>query len=290
MNEMTDAGATKLDRGKRCPICHHDRPMPKPSMNGFEMRACPRCRGRWAVCAVDDLPDYDADYDDGDHDVYQRYQRELRDILAGGQPPLYWFQQRQLDRITPFGRRRLLEIGCGNGMFLLAARRAGWEAEGLEASPKAAELARKISECPVLVATACGLPGEGPTYEVVSGFEVLEHVYDPLADLRAVIKRLVPGGMLTLSVPNDRSPRVRKPPDPEGRPPYHINFYQPQTLATVLADLGLELVWLYEKPFAWSESHPSVRVRCLMLPWLVLAGYCLGRKGSRLVAWARKPA
>ena len=57
----------------------------------------------------------------------------------------------------------------------------------------------------------------------------------------------------------------------------------------MFADAGLEIVWLYEKPFAWSEAHPDTGVRCLMLPWLVFAGYCLRRKGSRLVAWARKP-
>jgi hypothetical protein len=48
-------------------------------------------------------------------------------------------------------------------------------------------------------------------------------------------------------------------------------------------------VWVYEKPFAWSEAHRSVRMRVLMLPWLVFSGYVMGRRGSRLVAWARKP-
>jgi len=258
-------------------------------MNGFAMLACPRCRGRWAVCTAGDLPDYDADYESADHLVYRRYTQELRQIQDGGQPPLYWFQQRQLDRIPPFGQRRLLELGCGNGMFLLAARRAGWDAVGLEVAKHAAEMAAEMSECPVHVGCLDDLTIDSPAFEVISGFEILEHVLDPLSDLRSMAAALVPGGILTLSVPNDRSPHTRAPTDPEGNPPYHINFFRPRTLLTVLHDVGLERLWLYEKRFAWTEAHPSPRTRLLMLPWLVLAGYILGRKGNRLVAWARKP-
>jgi len=271
-------------------MCHHDAPLPQRPMDGFAMRACPCCGGRWAVCGADDLPDYDADYETAERDVYRRYGEERREIQAGQEPPIYWFQRRQLNRVRPFGRRRLLEIGCGHGMFLLAARRAGWQAEGLEVSERAAASARRISGCPVHVGRLADLAAGGPCFEVISGFEILEHVLDPLADLRTMVDALTPGGMLTLSVPNDRSPHTGNPPDPEGRPPYHINFLQPQTLAAVLRQLGLELTWLYEKPFAWTETKRPLAVRLLMLPWLVFAGYVLGRKGSRLVAWACKPA
>ena len=280
--------SSPLDRSAVCPLCRCDRPLPQPPMNGFDMLACPRCRGRWAVCTPDDLPDYDADYETSDHDVYRRYNKELAAIRAGGDPPLYWFQRRQLERLRPFGERRLLEIGCGNGMFLLAARRAGWRASGLEVSERAARLAHQVSDCDVHVGTLSEIAAEHGPYEAISAFEVLEHMPDPYADCRALAAALLPGGVLTLSVPNDRSPYTRNPPDPEGRPPYHINFYQPRTLATVLGDLGLEMLWLYEKPFAWSEIHRPRRTRLAMLPWLVFAGIVLGRKGSRLVAWARR--
>lgn len=279
-----------IDRSQICPICHHDDPKPEPPMNGFAMRACPRCLGRWVVCNVEDLPDYDLDYETAERLVYRRYQIELEQIQAGADPPVYWFQRRQLERIAPFGRARLLEVGCGNGMFLLAARRAGWQAEGLDVSEHAAQLATQLSGCPVHTETPAELVANGAAFEVISGFEILEHVFDPLADLGAMVSLLVPNGVLTLSVPNDRSPHTRNPRDPEGRPPYHINFFQPRTLERMLRDVGLEIMWLYEKPFAWSETHRLPAVRLLMLPWSAFAGYVLGQRGSRLVAWARKPS
>ncbi len=241
------------------------------------------------MCVAADLPDYDGDYQTGQREVYHRYREELERIRAGGEPPIYWFQKRQLERIRPFGRRRLLEIGCGNGMFLLAAKREGWQARGLEVSAHVAEQACQISECPVHVGGPDDITDEPAAFDVVSGFEVLEHVLDARGVLAAAAAVLAPGGVLTLSVPNDRSPYVRNPPDVEGRPPYHINFFQPRTLQVVLRDLALEPTWLYEKPFAWSETRRPTAARMLMLPWLVFGGLVLGRKGSRLVAWARKP-
>ena len=278
-----------IDRARTCPLCHHDRSLPQPAMNGYPMRACPRCCGRWAVCVAADLPDYDSDYQTGEREVYHRYREELQRIRAGGEPPIYWFQKRQLERVRPFGQRRLLEIGCGNGMFLLAARRAGWQAQGLEVSTHVAEQAREISDCPVHVGGLGDLASKGATFDVVSGFEIFEHVLDARSALAAATDVLAPGGVLALSVPNDRSPYTRTPPDAEGRPPYHINFFRPRTLEVVLRDLALEVSWLYEKPFAWSETRRPMAVRTLMLPWLVFAGLVLGRKGSRLVAWAHKP-
>ena len=136
-------------------------------MDDFSMLACPRCHGRWVVCTTAELPDYDADYETVEHDVYRRYDEERRQIQAGHEPPIYWFQRRQLERIRPFGQRRLLEIGCGNGMFLLAARRAGWQATGLEISERAAASARWISGCPVHVGRLAELPGDSACFEVI---------------------------------------------------------------------------------------------------------------------------
>jgi SAM-dependent methyltransferase len=278
-----------IDRAVMCPMCHHEGALPISPMDGYAMRTCPACAGRWAVCTSKDLPDYDAEYRAAEHFLYRRYQEELGELKAGGEPPIYWFQRRQLARIRPFGKRRLLEVGCGIGMFLVAARRAGWEAFGLEASTGAARLAGELSGCEVLVGGLDDLPSRADPFEVISAFEVLEHVLDPLADLQRITAALSPGGYFTLSLPNDRSPHTRNPPDPEGRPPYHINFFQPGTVVACLRKAGLEPTWVYEKPFAWTETRRSVRTRALMLPWLVFAGYVLGRKGSRLVAWARKP-
>jgi len=280
--------ASTLDRTVMCPMCHQTGGLPSPAMDRFEMRSCPACGGRWAVCTPDAIPDYDAAYR-SERRVYRRYEAERRHVQTGGEPPIYWFQRRQLERIRPFGERRLLEIGCGVGTFLLAARRAGWDAVGLEVSSRIAGLATQLSGCRVHIGDVGSLATPLEGFEVISAFEVLEHLFDPFDQVRQIAAALRPGGYLTLSVPNDRSPYVRNPADPEGRPPYHINYFQRRTIVTCLEKAGLQPVWVYEKPFAWSEAHPSVWRRWVMLPWLVFAGYALGRKGSRLVAWARKP-
>jgi 2-polyprenyl-3-methyl-5-hydroxy-6-metoxy-1,4-benzoquinol methylase len=259
-------------------------------MDAFAMLRCEACGGRWVVCSGEDLPNYEAEYAGAERGIYRRYAQEAERVRAGRRPPLYWFQRRQLQRIRPFDQGRLMELGCGNGMFLLAASRAGWQAEGADISPAAATFARRTSGCRVHVGAPADVLRVPRSYEVICAFEVLEHVLDPLSDLVTITSALVPGGTLAMSVPNDRSPFVRNPPDPEGRPPYHINFFGPMTLRTTLAEAGLEIIWLYEKPFPWSETGRSRWVRLVLLPWLAASGYVLGRKGSRLVAWARRPS
>ena len=105
--------------------------------------------------------------------------------------------RRWLDRVASYRKTgRLFEVGCGTGLFLTTANRAGWRAEGIELSPFAAEHARRVSGAKVLVGAMEDARLEASAYDVVLCNNVFEHLREPLSVLRKLSAALRPGGVI----------------------------------------------------------------------------------------------
>jgi len=112
--------------------------------------------------------------------------------------------RRLLDRLAelqPEGR--LLDVGCGFGHFLAAAkRRSRWEVMGVEPVDSAAAQARQLAQCRVHNGTLDELLSEPGSFDVITMLGVLEHLHDPIATLGRVHELLKPRGILAAYVPN----------------------------------------------------------------------------------------
>lgn len=117
--------------------------------------------------------------------------------------PLLFPIKQQLDffhRHLPRKCGALLDVGCGNGAFMLRAADAGWEVQGIEPDSAAAERA--------IAAGLCVHRGDMTTFESAEAFDavtlshVFEHLHDPLAALHMCRRVLKPGGMLWMAMPN----------------------------------------------------------------------------------------
>lgn len=106
---------------------------------------------------------------------------------------------------TLTSRGRLLDVGCGTGLFLEAASARGWEVAGVELSMTAAAEARRRVGERVAVGTLEEAKFSDDTFDVVTLWEVIEHVPQPVKLLSEVRRVLRPGGVLLLSTPNGRS-------------------------------------------------------------------------------------
>ena len=156
-------------------------------------------------------------------------------------------------RLAGIARRRppparLLEIGSGYGLFLAAARDAGYDVRGVELSRTGVRVAREELGLDVLAGEVADAPAEAA--DVICFWDTLEHVPDPLAFLRQVRTRLAPGGVIALSVPYVSSVPARA----LGarwwtlKPEQHIWHFSGRTLALVAARAGLVITDVVRSP------------------------------------------
>ena len=104
-----------------------------------------------------------------------------------------------LGLVRPPGK--LLEIGSSVGLFLDEARRAGWDAFGIEPSRWAAESARAHG-LSVFNGTLEEFVPDGGLFDVVVSWDVWEHLEDPVAALRRAYELLRPGGLFVFTTVN----------------------------------------------------------------------------------------
>ena len=176
--------------------------------------------------------------------------RSLVEAYADVVDPLYMTERdnrvltfRKVVRsLGPASGRRLLDVGAYCGYFLEVARESGFCAEGLELSRWAADHARLqgfIMHCEPLLERA----RSGDRYDVVTLWDVLEHLPDPRQELEAVHALLPPGGRLHLSTIDTGSLLARLL---GARWPWlmdmHLVYFDRPTLRALLEETGFRVL------------------------------------------------
>lgn len=104
--------------------------------------------------------------------------------------------------------KRLLDLGCGNGAFLLRARSAGWVVVGADFDSKAVETARSQG-LDVHLGGVKKLDPADEQFDVITLAHVIEHVRYPVEVLQACYRLLKPDGFLWIETPNIASEGYR---------------------------------------------------------------------------------
>lgn len=134
---------------------------------------------------------------------------------------------------------RLLDVGCGNGIFLeLFVKRSSWEVMGVDASPVA--VGRCADKGIRAVQSDIETFEDAAGFDVITLWEVLEHVFDPLAVLLRCRGLLRPGGALVLTTPNVAGfdYTVLGPDSTNILAPVHLNYFDPRSLTAMLNRAG----------------------------------------------------
>jgi SAM-dependent methyltransferase len=177
-------------------------------------------------------------------------------------------------------RGSLLDMGCGSGNFLAAARDAGFEVTGFEPDQNAVQFSKEHYGLKNVYAS---LPGDfrrehpGERFDVVTFFEVLEHQKDPQSFLDIAKSFVTDGGYIALSVPNGTRWQVGV--DTLDYPPNHLTRWSPRALRSFLERNGLEVISIRQQPL-------TVRRAAQMLSALLATGMVSRVAGEKPVAIA----
>ena len=150
----------------------------------------------------------------------------------------------------PASGQRLLEFGSGYGLFLDAARARGYQVQGVELSRPAAEKSTKKG-----IDVYCGQLVDAPLigpFDVICGWDTLEHVPDPLAVLGRIRELIADDGTVAMSTPYFSSLPSRLLGERWWtlKPAEHIWHYTPHTLRLLTARAGFTVTDVIRSPIS----------------------------------------
>ncbi|MEZ5696653.1 MAG: class I SAM-dependent methyltransferase [Sphingomonadaceae bacterium] len=213
---------------------------------------------------------------------------------------------RVLTRTIPEGKgRKLLDMGCSSGQFLNLARNAGYDVQGLELSPHSSQFARDHFGLSVHTGLLDSAGFEPASFDIITLFDVIEHVPDPMAELQAIYSLLKPGGVLLQSTPNIDGlfPKLSYAASdlfdywqhPE--PPHHLYQFSVQSLSDMTAKAGfkpgrvdqfrIDLSYSFGTMADWKSSKMLFPYAMLFAP-ISIIGSWIGM-GDWFYLAARKP-
>jgi SAM-dependent methyltransferase len=186
---MTDLGASAHPlHASTCAACggalerHFEKVRDPQTLEWFSILECERCGlGHTDPQPADLTPYYGARYHGGRHSFTDAWciARRLRFLRQAHPEP-----------------KKLLDVGCGDGRFLEAARGKGWRGFGTEMNPEPPRARGFVVE------TSVDAAGKHGPFDVISYWHSLEHFRDPRAAVEGAAKLLAPGGTLLIAVPD----------------------------------------------------------------------------------------
>lgn len=151
-----------------------------------------------------------------------------------------------LNQTTSPGKK-LLDVGCGSGLFIHLAQRYGWQVTGIEMDATAAKHGREVFGLTIKAGTIESTLSAEDRFDVITLFDYLEHSLSPDEDINKLMKHLNPDGLLIIRVPNQQglqSKYMKK--NWVALISNHISYFKPDVLSNYLKEKGFTI----EKIFA----------------------------------------
>lgn len=265
----------------QCPLCgSRDRPVTY-FRGQHDLFACSECDLIFSQRIAD--PDFYGYYTENRDGFYERPYFTESEVDKKRNPdyPNYLHALQRVRQPDCSPAPTLLDVGCGTGTLLKVADQVGFRAEGLEVSSCVSQRARKHFQIHLYDGTAGGIPGIGP-YDVITMWDVLEHLPDPVQFLRALRRMLKRPGLLLVRTINEDNllsqisillyritGRRLKAPADRMHEPYHVIYFNRLTLIRCLTSAGFQPKhrWTGEFPVQRAASGVLARgaLRCAYL-------------------------
>jgi SAM-dependent methyltransferase len=231
----------------KCLSCGSVEHRPLFSMKGYDLVCCESCSLAFIANPPTDAElsllysasgcEYHADLQNPSSPAWRRIARIAQRHLR--------FVENALGKDVKRGAS-LVDVGCSTGQFLALAKAGGFAAHGVEFSQESADFAASFAGTAIDLGTIRDCTLQAGSVDVLTMFDVIEHVRDPIADMQHAWDLLRPGGWLVMSTPNIDGlfPRASYPlanalgywPHPE--PPHHLYQFSVRSLTDMVRKAG----------------------------------------------------
>ena len=177
-------------------------------------------------------------------EVYTTVQDDIYEEEREGRVLTFERHLDHLEKLVGAGNgRRLLDVGAYIGVFVEVATKAGWDAQGIEPSSWAVQVANRQG-INVKQGTLEDSSFQNSHFDVITMWDVIEHLAQPKSDTAKAFDLLKPGGHLvihTMDIDSQIARLMGK------RWPWlmdmHLHYFSKESLGRMLKDLGYDLIW-----------------------------------------------
>jgi SAM-dependent methyltransferase len=175
----------------------------------------------------------------------QWYEKDLRYAGRNIDPDIEpnWHQKKTIVFLNPL-KGKLLDVGCGAGTFMYWARKNGWDVSGIDFDRNAIRTGKEVFKLDNIEDTDLGgylKKYPSSDFNLVTFFDVFEHIDNHNEFLSQIKSSLVPGGYIALSTPYRRGARWLQSND---LPPRHLSRWDRSTITDYLDRRGFKVVYV----------------------------------------------
>ncbi len=266
---------------QECKLCGSAKRKQRYSIDGYDVVECNGC----GVVFLDLHKNfnvsnlYSSDY------YLQRQEYYLKNIIVD---PLYGLEnpniadfREGLKLVESFKQTgRLLDVGCGMGIFLSMAKEKGWDVFGVDISEYAINFAKEKFGLNCFVGQLKDVNLPDNYFDVITLWDVLEHFKSPLEELAEIKRILSNGGIILFDTPNVESLMrliahwtykatggLFKYPVKKLYHQFHLYYFSPGTLKMLLTKAGFEIVEMRKKTIPITKARGN-RVEKLVVKLL----------------------
>jgi len=256
-----------------------------PSFSILECRSC----GLLVQCPLPSQEDLDAIYDDPEYWSRPYFSNCGRDYRRDDKTRMFEEGLERISRLCP-AKGPLLDVGCGTGVFLDIARKAGWEVSGIDSSRYVVECAKRNFGVQVRHGLAEEILFPGNQYRAITLWDVIEHVRSPIKLVNSLSKALLPEGIILIFTPRANS-FVREisplldsviPPKPKSfvemiYSPLHLHYFNKPNMRTLLQENLVRVLEEHQAPMAPKRAGHGTPARQILLRYLDMGGSMIGK-------------
>ncbi|NWF52470.1 MAG: class I SAM-dependent methyltransferase [Nitrospirae bacterium] len=253
---------------KKCKICNSTERKLRYSIGDYNVVECNKC----GVIFLDLHKDYDISKLYSSDYYLERKEYYLKNCIVDPScrienPNILDFKE-GLNLIESFKKTgRLLDVGCGMGIFLYMSKERGWEVFGVDVSDYAANFAKERFGIDCFVGRLKKANFPDNYFDVITLWDVIEHFENPIEELEEIRRILSDEGIILFDTPNVESLMrqiahwiymltggIFKYPVKKLYHQYHLYYYSIKTLKTLLNKSGFEIVKMKNKTIPLTKA------------------------------------